>query len=137
MNRPRCIVWSITPAEGGGFEPPVREPVRQFSKLLVSATHPSFQKDLRVRNLGVISSNAGAKVQPFFQSCKYFANFFQKKLFKGYHLRQLGIEVERVLQGVALMYVAHSQIVKLSVGYVGVGNALFEEWSAAMAHQLD
>ena len=35
---------SATPlAEGGGFEPPVREPVRQFSKLLVSATHPSFQ----------------------------------------------------------------------------------------------
>ena len=30
-------------AEGGGFEPPVREPVRQFSKLLVSATHPSFR----------------------------------------------------------------------------------------------
>ncbi len=29
-------------AEGGGFEPPVRLPVRQFSKLLVSATHPSF-----------------------------------------------------------------------------------------------
>ena len=25
----------------GGFEPPVREPVRQFSKLVVSATHPS------------------------------------------------------------------------------------------------
>jgi hypothetical protein len=24
----------------GGFEPPVRLPVRQFSKLLVSATHP-------------------------------------------------------------------------------------------------
>ncbi len=29
-------------AEGGGFEPPVRLPVRQFSKLVVSATHPSF-----------------------------------------------------------------------------------------------
>jgi site-specific DNA recombinase len=29
-------------AEGGGFEPPVRFPVRQFSKLLVSATHPSL-----------------------------------------------------------------------------------------------
>ena len=27
----------------GGFEPPVRLPVRQFSKLLVSATHPSHQ----------------------------------------------------------------------------------------------
>ena len=24
----------------GGFEPPVQLPVRQFSKLLVSATHP-------------------------------------------------------------------------------------------------
>ena len=30
-------------AEAGGFEPPVRLPVRQFSKLLVSATHPNFQ----------------------------------------------------------------------------------------------
>ena len=29
-------------AEKGGFEPPVRLPVRQFSKLLVSATHPSL-----------------------------------------------------------------------------------------------
>ena len=27
----------------GGFEPPVRKPVRQFSKLVVSATHPSHQ----------------------------------------------------------------------------------------------
>ena len=30
-------------AEGGGFEPPVPIRVRQFSKLVVSATHPSFQ----------------------------------------------------------------------------------------------
>ena len=30
-------------AEAGGFEPPVRLPVRQFSKLVVSATHPNFQ----------------------------------------------------------------------------------------------
>ena len=30
-------------AERGGFEPPVRLPVRQFSKLLVSATHPSLR----------------------------------------------------------------------------------------------
>ncbi len=27
----------------GGFEPPVQLPVRQFSKLVVSATHPSHQ----------------------------------------------------------------------------------------------
>ncbi len=30
-------------AEKGGFEPPVQFPVRQFSKLLVSATHPPLQ----------------------------------------------------------------------------------------------
>ena len=30
----------------GGFEPPVRLPVRQFSKLVVSATHPSHQTTL-------------------------------------------------------------------------------------------
>lgn len=34
-------------AEGGGFEPPVPLPVRQFSKLLVSATHPSLLDVLR------------------------------------------------------------------------------------------
>ena len=33
-------------AEGGGFEPPVPIRVRQFSKLVVSATHPSFQMGL-------------------------------------------------------------------------------------------
>ena len=30
-------------AERGGFEPPVQFPVRQFSKLVVSATHPPLQ----------------------------------------------------------------------------------------------
>ena len=63
-------------AEGGGFEPPVREPVRQFSKLLVSATHPSFLQDPGVRNRGVISLIAGAKVQHIFEPCKFFKNFF-------------------------------------------------------------
>ena len=63
-----------TVAEGGGFEPPVREPVRQFSKLLVSATHPSFQ--MSHANLGVISLIAGAKVMLLFHSCKFFSDFF-------------------------------------------------------------
>ena len=63
-------------AEGGGFEPPVREPVRQFSKLLVSATHPSFLEDLGVRNLGVISLIAGAKVMLLFEPCKFLRDFF-------------------------------------------------------------
>ena len=80
MNRPtfqRCSLREIpSAAEGGGFEPPVREPVRQFSKLLVSATHPSFHQDLGVRNLGVISLIAGAKVMLLFHSCKFFRDFF-------------------------------------------------------------
>ena len=139
MNRPSWCFFGEIPsvAEGGGFEPPVREPVRQFSKLLVSATHPSFQKDPGVRNLGVISSNAGAKVRLFFQSCKYFVNFFRKKLFEGHDLRQLWIEVECVLQGVAMVYIAHSQIVKFSVWYVGISDALLKERSPAMTHELD
>ena len=82
-------------AEGGGFEPPVREPVRQFSKLLVSATHPSFQKDPGVRNLGVISLIAGAKVRTFSETTKSFCNFFRKKLLKGNDARQILIKIER------------------------------------------
>ena len=39
------------PAVRGGFEPPVRLPVRQFSKLVVSATHPSHLSAQWVRRL--------------------------------------------------------------------------------------
>ncbi len=40
---PQALLESFFPvvAVRGGFEPPVRLPVRQFSKLVVSATHPS------------------------------------------------------------------------------------------------
>ena len=85
MNRPTLGALSeksprCGSAEGGGFEPPVREPVRQFSKLLVSATHPSFQKDLGVRNRGVISLIAGAKVRLIFEPCKFLSYFFRFSL---------------------------------------------------------
>ncbi len=76
----RTLSLSPLGAEGGGFEPPVREPVRQFSKLLVSATHPSFQKDLGVRNRGVISLIAGAKVRLIFEPCKFLSYFFRFSL---------------------------------------------------------
>ncbi len=36
------IYTFLSLAEAGGFEPPVQLPVRQFSKLVVSATHPHF-----------------------------------------------------------------------------------------------
>ena len=39
----------VLKAEAGGFEPPVRLPVRQFSKLLVSATHPHFLDRRKLR----------------------------------------------------------------------------------------
>jgi hypothetical protein len=38
-------------AERGGFEPPVQLPVRQFSKLVVSATHPSLQIIIRYNRM--------------------------------------------------------------------------------------
>ena len=59
-------------AEGGGFEPPVQLPVRQFSKLLVSATHPSFPfQSIFLHWLGV-KPKATAKVLLFFDMTKYF-----------------------------------------------------------------
>ncbi len=56
-------------AEAGGFEPPVQLPVRQFSKLLVSATHPHF--------LLVILLKSDANIQVCFQ-------LFKEKLFFKY-----------------------------------------------------
>ena len=38
----KFISWLF--AEAGGFEPPVPLRVRQFSKLVVSATHPHFHE---------------------------------------------------------------------------------------------
>ena len=49
-------------AEAGGFEPPVQLPVRQFSKLVVSATHPHF--------LLVILLKSDANIQDTFQLFK-------------------------------------------------------------------
>ena len=88
-----CSRREIPPAaEGGGFEPPVREPVRQFSKLLVSATHPSFQKEVLSFNRGVISLIAGAKVQYLFEPCKFFEDFFHYTSFFLYFERNTGLE---------------------------------------------
>ena len=51
----RCnqLIYWLHPfsAVRGGFEPPVRLPARQFSKLLVSATHPSHQDSKRLKKL--------------------------------------------------------------------------------------
>ena len=60
-------------AEGGGFEPPVREPVRQFSKLLVSAT--DF---LSCKPWGYLL-DCGCKGTKFFLSLQIFLLFFLKK----------------------------------------------------------
>ncbi len=57
-------------AEKGGFEPPVPLRVRQFSKLLVSATHPSLLRRkwlalplLRHRNATLVSRRFGSSFQ--------------------------------------------------------------------------
>ena len=65
-------------AEAGGFEPPVQLPVRQFSKLLVSATHPNFQTGVINR----VQPFCGANVRPFFVVHKFFRkkiHFYSKK----------------------------------------------------------
>ena len=40
---PQFLALPIILAVGAGFEPAVQLPVRQFSKLVVSATHPSHR----------------------------------------------------------------------------------------------
>ena len=60
-------------AEGGGFEPPVPIRVRQFSKLVVSATHPSFQRWCRVERR---FSKRSAKISRIFETANFFALFY-------------------------------------------------------------
>ena len=62
-------------AEAGGFEPPVRLPVRQFSKLLVSATHPNFQ----VFMTAAIILELRCKGKSYFLINNTFGVFFRKK----------------------------------------------------------
>ena len=66
-------------AEGGGFEPPVREPVRQFSKLLVSATHPSFQRTIEFETLGYLL-DCGCKGTTYFWILQIFMLLFFEKV---------------------------------------------------------
>ena len=54
-------------AEAGGFEPPERLPVRQFSKLLVSATHPNFQSSA-YGNRTRVSAVRGPRPRPLDES---------------------------------------------------------------------
>ena len=49
-------------AEAGGFEPPVRLPVRQFSKLVVSATHPHFQSSAKITIISLQPKDLSTKV---------------------------------------------------------------------------
>ena len=56
QKNPASWVFHLV-AEGGGFEPPEQFPVRQFSKLVVSATHPSLQRDCKYSILFFIISS--------------------------------------------------------------------------------
>ena len=76
-----AILFPNIEAEAGGFEPPVRLPVRQFSKLLVSATHPNFH------SLGnAFSFKCGAKIERLFELCKLLQIFFRNRVFTSYTL---------------------------------------------------
>ena len=61
-------------AERGGFEPPVPIRVRQFSKLVVSATHPSFLW------VGITPfAKCDAKIVFYICLCKFLGCFLQIK----------------------------------------------------------
>ena len=73
MRKSRCLSgFSIRVfAEAGGFEPPVQLPVRQFSKLVVSATHPHFQV-----HVDLALANGGANIEVSFELIKKMTNYF-------------------------------------------------------------
>ena len=77
MNPPSLFAFKET-AEAGGFEPPVRLPVRQFSKLLVSATHPNFHTiEVLTEALFLNCGCKGNAIFSFHQIfCRYFSVVF-------------------------------------------------------------
>ena len=66
------IVFPLSGGEGGIRTPGTPCGVRQFSKLLVSATHPPLREFAWI---------AGAKIGIFLLSPSIFCNFFQKNIF--------------------------------------------------------
>lgn len=62
----------------GDSNPRYEKFVRQFSKLLVSATHPSFQSSLPNRQ--ALSLKCGCKVSHLFSSRQIYRNLFSKNL---------------------------------------------------------
>ena len=71
FSRSRLRIISLF-AVRGGFEPPVRLPVRQFSKLVVSATHPNF--------LTALFSQMHCKITTFFGYTKGCRLLFSRKM---------------------------------------------------------
>ena len=71
------MIFTFLAAEAGGFEPPVRLPVRQFSKLVVSATHPNFLEP-------AFSLKCGANIGGTFGLRKSFSKIFFSKAFNFY-----------------------------------------------------
>ena len=88
MNRPYTFESWRDKAEGGGFEPPVRGSARQFSKLLVSATHPSFLKRFCWNTKHYLK--CGAKVVFYLYSSKFSTAFFSTLPKKGLFLWRFG-----------------------------------------------
>ena len=77
MNRPTVHFSDDSLRKVGDSNPRYGKPARQFSKLVVSATHPTFLLN-SVSESQASFSNAGAKILHFFCSTKFFCNFFQE-----------------------------------------------------------
>ena len=89
-----CLIfvsfWLCISAEAGGFEPPVQLPVRQFSKLLVSATHPHFLMD---------SAKIGCKYTSLFSTCQR-KKWFWHEYFNAHLFQSLFLLVNAKLSGI-------------------------------------
>ena len=79
MNRP-FTTFELSLRKVGDSNPRYGKPARQFSKLVVSATHPTFLVEFVYQIKQASFSIAVAKVRLFSHSTKCFCNYFSEKM---------------------------------------------------------
>jgi hypothetical protein len=64
----------------GDSNPRYGKPARQFSKLVVSATHPTFQSDIVAKSTSIVLK-CGCKDTTFFLFHQIFLQLFSRKVY--------------------------------------------------------
>ena len=80
MNRPTVHFSDDSLRKVGDSNPRYGKPARQFSKLVVSATHPTFQSDIVAKSTSIVLK-CGCKDTTFFLFHQIFLQLFSRKVY--------------------------------------------------------